>query len=67
MLKQQMSDRKAMDKQEFQDKIQETEQAIKYDQQCREHDAREYHRKHTYLMQYRDGNKKVRVLEKNSS
>lgn len=58
-----MSDRKSMDKQEFQDKILETEQAISYDRQCREHDAKEYHKKHHYLMQYRDGNKQVTLRE----
>jgi len=60
VLKQQMSDRKVMDKQDFQHKIVETEQAISYDRQCRDHDSKEYHKKHNYLMQYRDGNKQVR-------
>lgn len=54
-----MSDRVAMDKKDFQEKIIETEQAIAHDRNCREHDAKEYHKKHTYLMQYRDGNKQV--------
>lgn len=57
VLKQQMSDKKAMDKQAFQDKISETDQALSYDRQCRMNDAMDYHKKHSYLMQYRDGNK----------
>ena len=48
-----------MEKIEFQEKIKETEQAINYDRDCRMNDAKEYHRKHTYLMQYRDTNKQV--------
>lgn len=58
VLKQQMADKNVMEKMEFKEKVRETEQAISYDRECRMNDAMEYHRKHAYLMQYRDGNKK---------
>lgn len=57
VLKQQMSDKMVMEKEEFKQKVRETEQAIAYDRDCRVNDAKEYFRKHNYLMQYRDGNK----------
>ncbi|WAR25065.1 hypothetical protein MAR_010769 [Mya arenaria] len=57
VLKQQMSDKSAMEKVEFQQKTVETQQAIEYDRHCRQSDATEYHNKHSYLMQYRDTNK----------
>ena len=54
-----MSDKSVMAKEEFQQKVAETEQAIAYDRQCRSHDAEEYHKKHQFLMKYRDTNKSV--------
>lgn len=61
VLKQQMADQDLHKSVAFKEKCQESQQSIAYDNDCRQKDLDAYIQKHTYLQNFRDGNKNVGI------
>lgn len=59
VLKQQMADKEKNVKENLSTKIEESENAVKYDKQCLSDDARDAYRKFVYLKTFTKDNKKV--------
>lgn len=59
VLKQQMVDKWQSQRQSFQSRVAESEQAVRQDMQCRVDDARSFQDKHMYLKTFRDDNKSL--------
>lgn len=59
VLKQQMTDLWGQNRQQITDKVQESQQAVAYDNSCRMQDAVDYQNKFSYLKNFRDDNKNL--------
>lgn len=54
-----MADQDAHKQQQLKDRVRESEAAVEYDRQCHTQDVEAFLKKHGYLKQFRDENKRV--------